>query len=331
MDIPSSGKAVALSAYEPNFDNLTVEDRPIAALEAHDVMVQIAASPINPSDVMFIYGRYGVRKPLPAIPGFEASGRVIAAGEKAGYLLGQRVACFAPEQEGTWMQYLTTNSLNCFPVGDEISDEQAAMMLVNPLTAWALMDIARESGVKTVVQTAAASALGKMIVRLGEQFGIETVNIVRRDGQIADLQAAGARYILNSSEPTFEKHLRELCRSLEVQLAFDAVGGELTGQVVRAMPNRARMIVYGGLSEAPVEIGVDQLIFKAKQISGFWLSYWMRDAGLEKVVQAWMEVQAQIGSAFQTNIRARYGLEQVRDALVDYTAHMTDGKVLITP
>jgi NADPH:quinone reductase-like Zn-dependent oxidoreductase len=310
---------------------LTVAERPLKAPEAHEVIVKIAASPINPSDVMFIYGRYGVRKPLPAIPGFEASGQVIATGEKAGYLLGQRVACFAPEQEGTWIQYLTTNSLNCFPVGDEINDEQAAMLLVNPLTAWALMDIARESGLKAIVQTAAASALGKMIIRLGEQFGIETINIVRRDGQIADLQAAGARYILNSSEPTFEKHLRELCRSLDVRLAFDAVGGSLTGQIVRAMPNRARMIVYGGLAEAPIEIGVDQLIFKAKQISGFWLSFWMSDAGLEKLAQAWMDVQAQIGSAFQTNIRTRYGLEQVREALVDYTAHMTDGKVLITP
>jgi NADPH:quinone reductase-like Zn-dependent oxidoreductase len=331
MDIPSSGKAVALSAYEPNFDNLTVEERPLAAPQAHDVVVKIAAAPINPSDVMFIYGRYGVRKPLPAVPGFEASGRVIAAGEKAQYLLGQRVACFAPEQEGTWIQYLTTNSLNCFVVGDDISDEQAAMMLVNPLTAWALMDIARESGAKAIVQTAAASALGKMIIRLGEQSGIETINIVRRDGQIEDLQATGARYILNSAEPTFEKHLRELCRSLDVRLAFDAVGGELTGQVVRAMPNRAHVIVYGGLSEAPVEIGVDQLIFKAKQISGFWLSYWMRDAGLEKLVLAWSDVQAQIGSAYQSQIRARYGLEQVQQALADYTAQMTGGKVVITP
>jgi NADPH:quinone reductase-like Zn-dependent oxidoreductase len=223
---------------------------------------------------------------------------------------------------------MVTTPDSCLPLPDHVGDEQGAMMLVNPLTAYALMARARAQSVPAVVQTAAASVLGKMIVRLGQRMEIEVINLVRRDGQIAELQAVGAQYILNSNEPTFEKHLREACRQLDARLAFDAVGGVLTGRVLRAMPNEGHIVVYGGLADAPCEIGVDQLIFRNKSVSGFWLPLWMREQGTEGIVRAWNNVQAWIGSEFQTDVRARYTLDDALAAIQDYAARMTGGKVL---
>jgi NADPH:quinone reductase-like Zn-dependent oxidoreductase len=140
-----------------------------------------------------------------------------------------------------------------------------------------------------------------------------------------------AQYILNSAEPTFDKHLREACRQLDVRLGFDAVGGEMTGRVLRAMPNGGHMIVYGGLADAPSVIGVDQLIFRNKSVSGFWLPLWMRDQGVDGMAKAWREVQTWIGGDFQSDVRARYGLDAALEAVYDYSAQMTGGKVLFVP
>lgn len=332
-NIPSTMRAVIVDDYAVGIDHVKSEERPTPVPGEGEVLVKIAASPINPSDLSFIQGRYGVRKPLPTVPGFEGSGTVVAVGEGLSEesWVGKRVACFANEGDGTWAEYMVTMPESCLPLPDNVSDEQGAMALVNPLTAYALMGKAQSMGVPAVVQTAAASALGKMIVRLGQRMEMGVINVVRRDGQIGELQAVDAQYILSSAEPTFEKHLREVCRQLDARLAFDAVGGELTGRVLRAMPNGGHIIVYGGLADAPCEIGVDQLIFRGKSVAGFWLPLWMREQGAEGVAKAWRDVQAWIGGDFQTDVRARYGLDGALAAVRDYAAQMTGGKVLFVP
>jgi NADPH:quinone reductase-like Zn-dependent oxidoreductase len=97
------------------------------------------------------------------------------------------------------------------------------------------------------------------------------------------------------------------------------------------MPNGGHIIVYGGLADAPCEIGVDQLIFRQKSVEGFWLPLWMREQGTEGVAKAWRDVQAWIGGEFQTDVRARYALDDAPVAVRDYQAQMTGGKVLFVP
>lgn len=321
-------RAAVLSDYT-GAGAITVEERPIPQPKAGEVLVKIAASPINPSDQMFIIGGYAFRKPLPTVPGFEASGTVVAVGDgvDAGAWLGRRVACFAGDGDGTWAEYMATSVGACIPLIDAISDEQAAMLLVNPLTAWGMMDIARDRGLKAVVQTAAAGALGKMIIRLGQRWGIETINIVRRESQVDALRRLGAAHILNSSTPTFSADLRGLCASLGAKLAFDAVGGVMTGDVLNAMPRGSSVMVYGGLSLEACAIQLGDLIFREKRVEGFYLPNWMRGG---RMGAALADVYATLDD-FGSTVRARYPLAQVCDALADYAGDMSGGKVLITP
>jgi NADPH:quinone reductase-like Zn-dependent oxidoreductase len=168
-----------------------------------------------------------------------------------------------------------------------------------------------------------------MIARFGAKRGLTVINIVRRAAQADDLRAKGAEYVFDSSEPDFDKALRDTCRTLDARVAFDAVGGQMTDKVLRAMPNGSRVIVYGGLSGEPTTIGVDQFVFRDKHVDGFWLSTWMRAAPAE-VGSAWREVQASHAD-FKSEVRARYPLDQFGDALKVYEAQMSGGKVLITP
>jgi NADPH:quinone reductase len=326
--IPTTMRAAVLHDYQ-GAASITIEQRPTPQPKAGELLVKIIASPINPSDQMFIIGGYAFRKPLPTVPGFEASGTVVAVGDgvDADEWLGKRVACFAGDGDGTWAEYMATSVHACIPLLDAVSDEQAAMLLVNPLTAWGMMDIARERGLKAVVQTAAAGALGKMVIRLGQRWDIETINVVRREAQVDALRRIGAAHVLNSSTPTFKADLRGLCASLGAKLAFDAVGGVMTGDVLNAMPRGSSVMVYGGLSLEACAIQLGDLIFREKGVEGFYLSHWMRTG---RMGAALTDVYAMLDD-FGSAVRARYPLDEVCNALNDYAGDMSGGKVLITP
>jgi NADPH:quinone reductase-like Zn-dependent oxidoreductase len=331
MALPQHMRAVVLHHYRDGHHHLTIEQRALTPPGPHDVVVRIAAAAVHPADLVFVQGRYGVRKPLPTVPGFEGMGEVVQVGAAVDRSwLGRRVACMSAEHDGTWAEYLTTPHINVLPIPDDLPEALAAMLFVNPLTAWALHDIARQAGATSLIQTAAASALGRMLIRLCARSGIESINIIRRDEHIAGLQDAGARYILNSTEPTFEKHLRALTRSMHTSIAFDAVGGRLSGQILRALHTGGTLCLYGSLAAEPVEISIDQIIFRSKHIRGFWLSLWMRENGPETRAQALADILAQ-RQDYTPAIAGRYPLERAHDALDAYAADMTRGKVLLVP
>ena len=330
--IPEMMQAAVLYAYDGAPDSLRIEMRPVPKPERGQVLVRMSAAPINPSDLMFLKGFYGVQKPLPVVPGWEGAGRVAATGDDwlSRQLLGKRVACGAPNQhDGTWAQYMLTSAARCVPLSDAIPDEQGAMLIVNPLTAWALIDIARKHRARAFVQTAAASAVGRMLVRLSQHFGITGVHIVRREEQAELLRAMGAQHILNSETPQFEAQLREVCHALDARIAFEAVSGALAARVLQAMPDDSRLVLYGALSESPLMADPRDLIFQRKRVEGFWLADWLGNRSVIGQLRLAKQIQGAMTDLLKSEIAAQYPLSDIHRALQDYQASMTAGKRLI--
>jgi NADPH:quinone reductase-like Zn-dependent oxidoreductase len=329
-------RVVQLRAYDGKPESIAVADVPVPRPGPGEVLVRVFASPINPSDLMFIRGLYGFKKPLPAIPGFEGSGTVVDAG--AGlmprYLKGRRVACAAADPKvtgGMWAEYVVTSAQFCIPLRKHVDLEHGAVLLINPMTAWGLMHEARRGGHRAVVQTAAASALGRMIIRLGKRFSIPVITVVRRAEQVELLRGLGAEYILNSSEPEFNERLRELCHQLGASIGFDAVAGEMSGIVLRAQPRGSRLLVYGGLSLQPSQADPASLIFEGKQLEGFWLTGWLRSRTLLGQLRLARQIQELLRNDLKTEFQAKVPLPEVGRALQQYAANMTAGKVLLMP
>src|SRR6516225_233860 len=208
--LPATMRAVQLRDYEGKPGSLTVAEVPVPRPGPGEVLVKVFASPVNPSDLMFITGNYGFKKPLPATPGFEGSGTVVECGSgiMARFMKGRRVACAAADPKSTggmWAEYIVTSAQFCVPLSKRVDLEQGATMLVNPLTAWAMVEEARRGGHRAIVQTAAASALGRMVVRLGQKFGLPVINVVRRAEQVALLRGMGAEHVLNSCDSGFDE------------------------------------------------------------------------------------------------------------------------------
>jgi NADPH:quinone reductase len=247
-------------------------------------------------------------------------------------LVGRRVACAAPtDGDGTWAEYMVTGASLCIPLIKEITDEQAATMIVNPLSAWAMMGMAKRAGARGVVQTAAASALGQMMAGLGQRFGIPVINIVRRSGQVDLLRSKGARHVLDSTAEDFDERLRRLCLELNATVGFDAVAGELTGRILNAMPAGGRVVVYGALSGEGCLVDPRDLIFEGKRVEGFWLAKWLRSQNLLRMLRTTRRVQKLLARDLRTEIRARLSLEEASAGIKQYTEHMTGGKILFIP
>ncbi len=326
-------RALELRSYD-GADALALVERPVPKPGAGEALVRIAATPVNPSDLMFVRGLYGQKKKLPVVPGFEASGVVVAAGEglMGRYLKGKRVACAAPfDGDGTWAEYMLTPAALCIPLSARTELESAASMIVNPFTAWALLGRARRLGAKAVAQTAAASALGRMVVRLAAARGVPVVNVVRRKEQVELLKSEGAEHVLDSSEEDFDARLKELCTRLGATVAFDAVAGELTGRLLRAMPKGGRAIVYGALSMEGCLIDPRGLIFEGKAVEGFWLAEWLKSQNLLSKFLVSRGVQSHLQGELKTEVRARLPLEEAAEGLRSYEREMTGGKVILVP
>jgi NADPH:quinone reductase-like Zn-dependent oxidoreductase len=338
VSIPETMQAVELRAYDGSLHSLHVVEKPVPMPSHGQVLIRVAAAPINPSDLLFLRGLYGFKKALPVVPGFEGSGTVVARGGGflARMLEGRRVACAAASpdiRDGTWAEYVVTSAQLCIPLRRDVELEQAAMMLVNPLSAWALVDIARRAGHRAVVQTAAASALGRMLVRLGQRFSLTVVNIVRRSEQVETLRALGVTpdHVLNSTDNDFDQRLKETCHRLNATLGFDAVGGEMTGRMLRAMPRGSRALVYGDLSLESCRIDSSSLIFEGKKVDGFWLSEWLRHRSLLRQLMLTRQVQNLLAIELKSDVQGRFPLEAIGLAISRYSANMSGGKVLLIP
>jgi NADPH:quinone reductase-like Zn-dependent oxidoreductase len=309
-----------------------LEERPVPRPGAGEVLVRIAASPINPSDLMTIEGQYGIGWPFPLIPGLEGSGRVVAAGDgfMAGRLVGRAVAV-AADKQGLWAEYAVTPAARCLPLPGGMPLGVGAMSFVNPLTAVALVGVARRAGHWSAISTAAGGALGRMIRARGRQKGLKIIDVVRRAEQAEALRAEGARHVLSTDSPDFDAALAETCERLRCRMAFDAVGGPLTGRLAEALGRGGEILVYGALDLKPVQLHPGTMIFKGLTVRGFWLSQWLGSRSLPERLWLLRQVTGALQDGFaESRVAAVHDLDHGAAALAAYAGAMSAGKVLIS-
>ncbi len=333
-------RAVQLDRHDPDLDtaidNLTVVSKPLPQPARGQVLVKIEAAPCNPSDLLYLQGLYGVKKTLPSVPGWEGAGTIVknGGGLLGRMLLGRTVACAdQADVDGTWAEYFVTEARACVPLQNPVGFEQGAMLVINPLTALALLERCTKGGHRAAIHTAGASQLGRMLARLALDRKFPMIHIVRRDKHIDALKALGAEVVLNSEREDFDEVLRSESERIGATIAFDAVAGPMTGRVLKAMPAGSTAVVYGLLSNQPCrDIDPYDLIFRRQCMEGFWLTPWLLGKGTISRIRLTGQAQKLIASGvLDSKVRARLSLDEVRAGLRDYLRRMSEGKVLICP
>lgn len=338
--LPNEMTALQIDAYHDDpfeaIRSLRVVKKTIPKPSHGQVLIRVEAAPCNPSDLLLLQGRYGKRKSLPAVPGWEGAGTVVASGGGllGRWLVGKRVAFSnQSDMDGTWAQYAIVSAKTCIALKSGVSTDQGASLIINPLTALGLIDTAIKGKHRAIIQNAAASQVGRMVLELAREKGIPAIHIVRRKEQEDLLRGLGAEIVLNSETDTFAKDLKAEAERIKATIAFDAVAGGMTGTILGAMPNHSRILVYGALSASGCgNISPLGLIFQDKSVEGFYLSSWITQKGFWGLYQATNAVQKLFAKgAFHTAISAEVSLQNASGALESYQKEMTQGKVLIKP
>ncbi|MDA7964227.1 zinc-binding dehydrogenase [Ruegeria sp.] len=303
---------------------------PLPAPGPGQVLIRLRAASVNPSDIHFIKGEYGQPRAKGAPAGFEGCGDVVACGAGAEALRDQRVA-FVAAGSGAWAEYVVTQAQMCIPLRPDISDEDGAAQIVNPLTAMAMVDIAREAGEAFVV-SAATSQLGKLMCSLGRDLGLHPIALVRRAEAVEALKQTGAAEVLDVTQGDVVERFAALSATMKPRVFLDAVADQLSEQLFCAMPNGARWVCYGKLSaDLPRLTQMGQLIFMDKRIEGFWLTRWMMSTPPADQMRVVAEVQARFADGrWKTDVSERLTLKNLVPNLAD-ALKKSDGKVIITP
>jgi NADPH:quinone reductase-like Zn-dependent oxidoreductase len=328
-------KAIVFDRFGPPAEVLHVLDVPEPEPGPGQVRVRMRASPINPSDLLVVRGQYGRLPKLPASPGFEGVGVIDAAGPGLLRLLrglkpGRRVAVLNG-RGGNWAESVVIPARQAVPVPDDIPDEQAAGFFVNPATALLMTRwVLRVPAGAWLLQTAAGSALGRMVLRLGRRDGFRTINVVRRRAQAEELRRAGGDAVIATDEEDLERRVREITEGAGAPFALDAVGGATAGAVARSLAAEGRMLLYGTLSGEPIPLDPRALIVGQKRVEGFWLSEWTARQGVLTMLKLFRQITRLLRAGVLTSeVGATFPLEEIRAAVERAETPGRQGKVLL--
>lgn len=305
---------------------LQLLDAPMPTPKPHEVLIRVTARNINPADIMFIRGMYGIAPKLPSSAGFEACG-VVERGDETGKIEeGSRVMFTAG---ATWLEYLTLPAAMVIPVPDAMPDEVACQAFVNPMTAFGMLE---ESGLKAgqwLLITAGGSAFGKFAIQMAKAKGINVAATVRHDSQKPLLETLGADLVINTEAEKLQKVIFEKAEG-GVQVIFDAVGGVLGAKALACLRPRGRMMVFGALALENMPVNSGLLIFKNLSIEGFWLSTWMGELDQEERASVFAAVFGFLtAEESKIDIAGKFRLEEFRAALEAFEKPGRNGKILL--
>lgn len=330
-------KSVQFDQFGEPASVLQVRDVASPQPKPGEVLVRMLLSPVNPSDLMTVRGVYGKQPQLPCTPGYEGVGIVEASGGGllGKLLIGKRVALLNGIN-GNWQERTTVLAKQAVPLPKSLPAEQGATFFVNPTTAFAMTR--RVLAIPTgdwLLQTAAASELGKMVVRLGKRFGFKTLNVVRRSEQAEVLKSLGANAAIafDSTKQTADDLRNEVQRvtgERGVRFAIDPIGGATGSAVVKCLASGGRMLVYGTLSPEPLSFSPRDLMTPGASIEGFWLARWLPQLSLIAKLRLIRTVSRLIQDGVLTSqIGEVFPLDRISDAVRAAETSRRTGKVLL--
>ena len=283
---------------------------PIPVPEEGEVLVRMKAAPINPADINFVQGVYGLKPVLPhSRAGLEGCG-VVQESRAEGFREGDVVILLV-----------------------KVDPVQAAMLKVNPLTALRMLEgfVSLEPG-DWLVQNAANSGVGRCIIQLAREMGVKTVNFVRRPDELRDeLTALGADLVVGEDDGDVVKNTLARLDGKRPVLASNAVGGESALRLMDMLAPGGSMVTYGAMSRKSIKVPNGFLIFKGIKLEGLWVTQWLKNAPVSEIEAAYEKLARLMADGrLKQAVDTVYPLSDVRKAVEKAQEEFRSGKVVLS-
>jgi trans-2-enoyl-CoA reductase len=331
ISIPSETRAVRYHEVGKPEAVLRYETLPLDATGDDEALVLLELAVIHPSDLGMIGGTYGRLRPLPAVAGREAIGRVVQVGASVPSLkVGDRVRM--PEESGVWREAVVAKAATLRRVPTDLPAEQAAMAFINPPTALlVLQTFADIHAGDWVIQNAANSAVGECVIQLAKALGAHTINLVRDpEKHAAHLKALGADLVLADDANALKALAAARAGQPPPRLALNSIGGPSAITLTRALGENGVLVTFGGMSGDVIRFPTREFIFKNITYRGFWMDRWARTSAPEAVDAVFDAVYARLREgSLKVAVDAVYPLADYAAALTRAQGYGRNGKVLL--
>ena len=310
------------SAYGDPADVLELVDAPPHTPADDEIVLRMEAAAVHLADVYTILGRPGFERPLPRTPGYEGIGRVVRVGERVhDFKEGDRA--FAGIGAGTYAEEVLLPADRAIPApdGDPL---QLALLTINPPTALLMLEdfVDLEPG-EWVLQNAANSSVGRYLIVLARRRGLRTVNVVRRPGLIAELEALGADAVVIDADD-LRHRVTAATDAAAIRLGIDAVAGDATGRIAACLAEHGVVVNYGSVTREPCHMPFDVMFWNDVSLRGFSTTRQLalRSAGQRRALYAGLASSVADGT-LKAKIAAAYPLARCIEAF-------EHGKIVIT-
>lgn len=285
-----------------------------------ETLVEVARVGVNFADTHTTRNDYLAKQELPLIPGAEVSGRT---GD------GRRVAALLAS--GGYAQKVAVPAATLVPVPDEVDDEQAAAVLLQGLTALALVErCARIEPGETIVVEAAAGGTGTLAVQLAKRAGATVIGLASSEEKRALVAELGADATVDSRAEDLGAAIREANGGRRVDAVLHMSGGEAFDQQMGVLAPLGRMVVFGIASSEQREVSTGALLRGSKTVVGFWLAHLLARPDLVAPMVGEL-LSAVARGELTATIGDVYPLSEAARAHEDLIARRTTGKLLLDP
>ncbi|KAI8106698.1 hypothetical protein M9434_001352 [Picochlorum sp. BPE23] len=314
-----------------------------SSLGPKEVLCQMRMRPINPADIFSLMGVYPGfdcsdcnKEGTDVVPGLEGVGVVEDVGEGVSLSKGQRVVGIPfPSVEkgnGTWQKYIVAKEDDLFPVPDSISDEHAAQFYINPVTCVGMLDELSIPQGEYLLQTAAGSVLGRMLIQICKYKGIKTINVVRREEQAQEILDIGGDHVIVSQDgSSIQDKVMEITGGKGAYAAVECVGGTVFKGCASSLRASGTILIYGAMSSLEMTVAIPDVLFRGVTVRGFWLVPYFVHAPVEKKRAMCNEIATMMEQGIIVPYAGKvFPLEDVAKAIAHATAHARGGKVLLS-
>jgi NADPH:quinone reductase len=285
-----------------------------------EVVVEVARSGINFADTHATRNDYLAEQQLPLIPGAEVSGRTADGKRVAAILAG-----------GGYAEKVAVPEAMLVPVPDEVDDDRAAALLLQGLTAMALVRrCARIEPGETLVVEAAAGGTGSLAVQLGKQAGATVIGLASSEEKRALVEGLGADATVDSRAGDLKEAILAANDGKRVDAVLHMSGGAAFDAEFAALAPLGRMVVFGIASREQRDVSTAALLRGSKAVIGFWLVHLlMRPAEAGPMVAELLSAVA--AGELEVNLGEVYPLSEAARAHEDLIARRSSGKLLLDP